>query len=899
MADSGNYAYKVSLSVEESLAALQSMMKDMQGVVSKVVDLQESMNNAANKGGKRLQDTFSKIGESAFTFVNVKDTIDRLSGALDDMAAPGLRLNEAMHSLSAVSGVTGKGLKQIEGYARKAAKTFGGSASDSVNAYQLVLSQLGPHIAQVPEALAAMGDSIKTTSKLMGNDTTAAAEVLTTALNQYQVSLDDPIKASEEMARMMNVMAAAGQAGSAELPTIGEALKQSGMMAKAAGVSFEELNASIQILDKAGKKGSEGGVALRNVMGTLAKGRFLPKDVKEELGMAGVSIDKLTNKSLSMTDRLRALAPVMNDSALLSKLFGQANASAAVALIASLDPIDELTAAISGSNSAYEQAAIIMESDIEKMSRFQAKIDDIKIRLYGLYSGTLPYIKGLGSAMQMTANIAITANAMHMLSETSLALSIKRRTIEMLKSKNTTIAATAKLGFYNTAVVLARRFTSLLTKELKKQRFAAIKAQLATMGAGASFGFFAKMAVVGRMACSMLVGGIKAISTAIYNIPIFGWIVAGIALVIKGIQLLWNKSEGFRRVVFGVWEVVKGIFSAAREYISGFVDCIREKFAGIRDKITGFFTGIRDKISGLFSGIGDKFTEIIAPVKRGLDHLKTMFSDFAQKVKEKLDPIFEPFRKFGGWIKGLFNAGAEKGSESWAKDHPKQQTKAADHAGIDVQSLSEPSAMQTAMAAGAAAQSGFSTGKIDLNNVKGSTNYAAVVAKLQPKTFAGLGGGAGKAGTAPLPGMAAEASPVVPELPSFLEQPEDKTLSILQRIAADTRKMAATMTIAASTVLPVAAQSGANIEAVRPVAAPIAASTIMPVAAQWDANIEAIRPAVAPIAAIDRPAAREGKTVNFAKFCDKVEINVPSGTTREQVDTILNELMRRINDAVD
>ena len=35
------------------------------------------------------------------------------------------------------------------------------------------------------------------------------------------------------------------------------------MAAKGAGVSFEETNAAIQVLDKAGKKGAEGGVALR------------------------------------------------------------------------------------------------------------------------------------------------------------------------------------------------------------------------------------------------------------------------------------------------------------------------------------------------------------------------------------------------------------------------------------------------------------------------------------------------------------------------------------------------------------------------------------------------------------------------------------------------------------
>lgn len=111
------------------------------------------------------------------------------------------------------------------------------------------------------------------------------------------------------MAQMMNVMAAAGQAGSAELPTIKVALEQCGMAAKAAGVSFEETNAAIQVLDKAGKKGAEGGVALRNVMSILATGRFLPKDVQEELTAAGVDINALTDKSKTLTERLQPSKP--------------------------------------------------------------------------------------------------------------------------------------------------------------------------------------------------------------------------------------------------------------------------------------------------------------------------------------------------------------------------------------------------------------------------------------------------------------------------------------------------------------------------------------------------------------------------------------------------------------
>ena len=147
---------------------------------------------------------------------------------------------------------------------------------------------------------------------------------------------------------------------------IKQALEQVGMSAKAAGVSFEETNAAIQVLDKAGRKGSEGGVALRNVMATLAQGRFLPKEVQQELSAAGININNLTDNSKSLSERLGSLKPILNDSALLTKLFGKENVASSMALINGTGAMDDYTKAISGTNAAVDYANIVMESYEEK-----------------------------------------------------------------------------------------------------------------------------------------------------------------------------------------------------------------------------------------------------------------------------------------------------------------------------------------------------------------------------------------------------------------------------------------------------------------------------------------------------------------------------------------------------
>ena len=378
------------------IASINQMNAGMLKVDSATV----TTGNAFNKMVNNINNNIRTIKLSS-----VIDQIDRVATGLNSLNGPGMALSTSMYDLQAMTGVAGDKLKEIEGYARASAKTFGGSAADGVESYKLILGQLSPEIAKVPQALKSMGESVSTTSKLMGGDTTAAAEVLNTAMNQYNVSLQDPIEASRVMAQMMNVMAAAAGEGSAELPQIKQALEQSGMAAKAANVAFEETNSAIQVLDKAGKKGSEGGVALRNVLSSLGQGRFLPKRVQEEFEKLGINVNKLNDPSLTLSQRLNMLKPLLKDSALMSAMFGKENANAAMALISQTGEMDRLTEAVKGTSEAYDQAAIVMESPAEKNARLKAQVDDLKISLFNATNGWLGYTAVIGDVGRDIGNL--------------------------------------------------------------------------------------------------------------------------------------------------------------------------------------------------------------------------------------------------------------------------------------------------------------------------------------------------------------------------------------------------------------------------------------------------------------------------------------------------------------
>ncbi|AOW08747.1 phage tail tape measure protein [Flavobacterium gilvum] len=367
----------------------------------------DKANNSFNKFSNNVLGSIDKV-QKRLNAVNMNAFIQNVSAAADginSMNDPGMKLSSSLAELKAITGVTGNGLKEIEGYARQNAKTFGGSAADGVESYKLLLSQLTPELAKQPKALQAMGNSVSVLSKQMKGDNAAAAEVLTTAMNQYGVSLDDPIRASKDMSSMMNIMSKAAADGSAELPSIKSALEQSGLAAKTANVSFAETNAAIQVLDKAGKKGAEGGVALRNVLATLSEGRFLPKDVKAELKAAGVDVNALTDKSKTLKQRLDPLNKVMGDQALVTKLFGKENSAAAIALIQGRNSMDTLTKSVQGSNDAYRQAADIMKAPEEKNKRLQAQIDNFKISLFNGTNGWLGYANVLGNTARDFSNL--------------------------------------------------------------------------------------------------------------------------------------------------------------------------------------------------------------------------------------------------------------------------------------------------------------------------------------------------------------------------------------------------------------------------------------------------------------------------------------------------------------
>lgn len=573
----------------------------------------EEMNRATGEFTAQVQksqNTFERLIGLAGKVDILSDGIIKTTQALASFGQSGIALNTSMTDLQAVTGGTGEGLRQIEGYARDTAKAFGIDAAGAVESYKLILGQLSPELAKSPVALKAMGEHVATLSKLMGGDATAAAETLNTAMNQYGVDLSDPIKASEEMARMMNVMAAAGQEGSAELPQIKEALEQAGMAAKGAGVSFEEANAAIQVLDKAGKKGSEGGIALRNVIATLSQGRFLPKDVQKELRAAGINVTDLADRGKSLKERLELLRPVMTDAALFAKLFGKENTNAAMALVGGTEEVGRYTEAIQGTQSANDQAAVVMEGFAERQARIRQQIEDFKI-----------------SVFNATGDVYLWAGA---LSDTLIPLSqlmpLLSGAYPIIKGVSIWIFQGAKglflfgKGALTALINVGKLAVTLLTKGLSALAY--YIGSLVT-GGSAQLGFAAMSQIAFTSFKAAAVTACRTVSAAIMSIPLIGWIAAAIAAIVAIGIYFWNTSAKFRATLKGLWASFKAVFS-------NIWDLAKEVFGSISDLIKAAFSLDGDGISAAISKMTGAFS------KFGKETGNAFQEAYDQEIKDSL-----------------------------------------------------------------------------------------------------------------------------------------------------------------------------------------------------------------------------------------------------------------------
>jgi TP901 family phage tail tape measure protein len=674
----------------------------------------------------QMNDVLTKT--SAINLLALAGGIRDLGNQFQSAIAPGIAFQDGLAEVEAITGVTGAALDALGAKARSSSKDFGGSAADSLNSYKVILSRLGPDIAKNQEALDGMERNVRTLSKTMGGDATKSVDALTTAMLQYRVDLSDPAKATEEMTAMMNTMAAGAKFGSAEVDAISLALKVSGVQAKLSKLTFEETNAALQELARGGKEGAEAGTALRNVLGKMAGEDIVPKEAADKLRSLGVNMNVVSDTSRPFSDRLRELAKAQGDATVMAQVFGVENAAAANILLNSIDAQEELTEKITGTNTAFEQADVIMGTYSEKMSRLKTRLEDFGIGMFNVTKSFAPLITGAAATMDIYLKLKAVFGEMN-----------------FTVAKNTLANAWNAVSSFSAA----KAATNLRNKLLGVSGGA--------MAAGTSMGFMGAMSDIATFGMLALGVGIRAVSKAIYSIPIVGWILAIISAIIALFAYLWNNVDGFQAFFYGLWAVIKDVFG-------GLVTTVSSVFGWLWDTVTGIFTGIKDwavnawnaMVNGIATALGsvyDKVKTVFTSVKDAIagafrsayaliSPIIERIKEIIGKVQEKIQPLIDGAKR----LMGIFQKGRDKRLGELAKEKEGKKGEKGG-AGIDAMLADGTSATSPTAPADPTAPSGGGSGgtggggktiTMTLNiqnhfNVSGGTDVESIADKIVGK----------------------------------------------------------------------------------------------------------------------------------------------------------------------
>lgn len=370
---------------------------------SKAQEAVDKLDNKLEEAGQEAQQTGEK-GTKAFDAIdksirNIELTsliqqVQMVGETLGKLAAPAVDCEQSMADLSAITGSVGDELEDLTQTAREVGKASGLGASESARAFAILAGQIDVPI----EALKVLQRETITLAQAGALPLEDAANAVAGTINQFGME-------ASEASRVVNVLAAGSRAGGAEVVDLSESFKVAGAAANAAGVSIEETAGALEVLAQNNTKGAEAGTAMRNML--VAMQTRLGIDISQTGFAGGLRV---------IQEELDKLQSPVERTTYLAKAFGRENMVAAQFLLSNADAVEEMTTAVTGTNSAMEQAEIRNDTWAHKMEVARAKIDDVLISMTSLSGSLLPMAGIIGEQVsKFSGLIPIIAAASKML----------------------------------------------------------------------------------------------------------------------------------------------------------------------------------------------------------------------------------------------------------------------------------------------------------------------------------------------------------------------------------------------------------------------------------------------------------------------------------------------------
>lgn len=612
---------------EKALGGLQTEIKETQSALGKLggggaLDgLKNSFKEGqaqASAGGGIFGSLASSVGQLASPIGAATTAVGLLGAGLTATFTIGQEFETNLKSVSAVTGVTGAALDDIGNRAQGLAGKFGGSASDQLGVFQTALSKIGPQLAKDGESLNTFADNVNTLSKTdSALGAAGAVDALSGAMLQFGVNVNDTKEVARESSRFINVLAASAGVGSASVSDVAAAVANVGGTAKNANISFEELNAALQVQASKSIVGSAAGTGLTAVINKLQAASGPAADQLKTMGTSSEKLGKiLTTQGIgaAMTElrgAMEKLGSTSEKNAFLVSMFGETGLNTAAALLGGGDMLAEFTKGVTGTNAAFDQAAVNMDTLSEQMSRGKAALENYAINAFKVLA---PIVSQVFSSITTAFGI-ITETLAPIFSKLGDTLGgVFTRIGSILQP------ILAVIGGYlisNIVVTLSAVGTALnvfftLAVKVFDSLYAAVKPAIDAIKKAFGFGDDVKSTFDPLKMFQSILEKITGVIT------FFGEILTALGgLFAEVLVVPINIIVALFRVFYSIFQSVVGLFSSGKEEI---------KATGKEtEKTGGFFTGLLNAIKAIPLVI----TAVTAGFKAFVAGLSSLFDNFS------------------------------------------------------------------------------------------------------------------------------------------------------------------------------------------------------------------------------------------------------------------------------
>lgn len=302
----------------------------------------------AQKNLKGFAATSQGVFSGLSKFAGYAAAFTGLSTSIHAAVTANMEFEKSLSSLRSLTGVSADELNYFRTEAIRMGMDSTQSAKQMVDAFKLIGSQM-PELLKNKEALTQTAEAAVTLAEAAELDVPTAAKALTGALNQMGES-------SAHAAEYINILAAASQKGSADIPYLNKAIENAGGAASSVGIKFNELVAAIEAIAPKITDAASNGTNLRNIFLTLESAT--DKNLRPSVVGLSKALENLAAKNL--------------DAVQLNKMFGKESVTAAIALLKERDAFDDLREGIVGTNTAYDQARINNDNLAGSLGKLQS-----------------------------------------------------------------------------------------------------------------------------------------------------------------------------------------------------------------------------------------------------------------------------------------------------------------------------------------------------------------------------------------------------------------------------------------------------------------------------------------------------------------------------------------------